>query len=257
MNASEFQQWLADYCAAFPETAAWINQHGKGVCVKWKSAFDEKAATLSECLAVTRRMVSGDIEAVPAYERATTAARVLRAISEDRQRTRRVAPSEAEDFERIKAENRRGGFPAGAIFRAVKARMESGLSAAEATEEVFRDFGESPEDSKSRRYHCKLCLDESAGLVAVLNLRSLEDIRRVANGGGSPGTAAAACSCKRGQELNRNRKPPTVNFDARIHIPVNCDQQSRAIEIVREFETRNRISAFDDWNERVHQPEFV
>ena len=121
MNAVDFNVWIADYCMAFPETAAWITNMKEPQRVqllgKWREVFEGKRITLELGRQVTAAMVSGEVSAVAAFERELTAAKVVAGAREIRMARGDAYRSEADVVAQRATERNRTKYerPAAAI----------------------------------------------------------------------------------------------------------------------------------------------
>ena len=88
MTPVEFNEWFADYCRSFPETADWANglPDKEGTLTKWRVIFAAKRIDLVFGKRVTAEMLAGDLPAVAAYEREKTPAVVVAGGRELRRR---------------------------------------------------------------------------------------------------------------------------------------------------------------------------
>lgn len=88
MSPAEFNEWFADYCRSFPETADWANglPDKEGTLTKWRLIFAAKRIDLAFGKRITSEMLAGDLQAVAAYEREKTPAMVVAGGRELRRR---------------------------------------------------------------------------------------------------------------------------------------------------------------------------
>lgn len=88
MTPVEFNEWFADYCRSFPETADWANSlpDKEGTLTKWRMIFAAKRIDLVFGKRITAEMLAGDLPAVAAYEREKTPAVVVAGGRELRRR---------------------------------------------------------------------------------------------------------------------------------------------------------------------------
>lgn len=74
MTEQEFGEWSAAYFASFPDTHRWLMQaQDPGATLRvWRGVLAE--TNFQAAMTVTQRMVGGELEPLPAYERERTAA---------------------------------------------------------------------------------------------------------------------------------------------------------------------------------------
>lgn len=107
MTRDEFNQWLDDFQARFPDSANWMRGKERTLGLWFDEVFS--TLTLDDCLEANRQLMTSD-DPIRAYERETIAARVAQiarrrayrrsdaANQEWRQNTkRRWTPSEGEE----------------------------------------------------------------------------------------------------------------------------------------------------------------
>jgi hypothetical protein len=116
MNQKEFDKWVEDYLATFPQAATWLSKSPDPprTLERWFIAL--KKIPLICAATVTDQMANGELDMVEAYEREKTALIVRRyawAIEN------RKATAKETDEHRVEAEKHRDDpeyFPAGAMF---------------------------------------------------------------------------------------------------------------------------------------------
>jgi hypothetical protein len=185
MNRSEFNVWLKDYSAAFPDTAAWLNnsQDSKVTLGYWFSALEH--TDLPDAKEATRRMVVGDEPAIPAYERETiprVVAQIAKRVKSGRRMVKRDEPL-LPDY----------GGPKWSLAGALKTLRERGGSIKDAMATLIDLI---PADRNPPRYKCLRCLD--SGIVLVW---SNETIHAVMNGAENVPRKRCSlrCDCENGK----------------------------------------------------------
>jgi len=116
MNQKEFDNWVADYFATFPQSSTWLakSPDPPRTLERWFIAL--KKIPLICAATVTDRMAKGELPVVEAYEREKTAL-IIRRHAWDIQNRHEQAKETADS--RAEAEKHRDDpeyFPAGAMF---------------------------------------------------------------------------------------------------------------------------------------------
>lgn len=157
MTRAEFNSWLKDYYAAFPDTSAWVNSSpdSKRTLDFWAQAL--AGTELADAKEVTRRMAIGEEPAPLAYEREATARMV--AVASKRVRAGRRSPQRLE--ERLPDYGGEKWSMAG-MLKDAKDMRDRGLSVAQAMAELVKRI---PEDQNPPRYKCLRCRDIGVVLV--------------------------------------------------------------------------------------------
>jgi hypothetical protein len=153
MTKPEFNTWLKEYSAAFPDTAAWLNTSGDRNTTLgfWFQAL--QSVDLVDAKEVTRRMAVGEEPSVLPYEREATARMVATVAKRVRSGKRIVRREEMlPDY---------GGptWNSGGIYLAVLEGVKAGKSVKQLCAELI------PQEDNPRRYKCLRCLDSGVVLV--------------------------------------------------------------------------------------------
>jgi hypothetical protein len=190
MIQADFETWLDEYCLAFPETAAWLNQLGRPELVLsfWEDALED--VDFQDARQVIKRMVRGDDDPVQAFDRDKTPAIVRKyAIAE---RKRRNIATKAPTPPEWKTAGERAKFNCGDALRNIMAGLDAGMSESEAIEKYLPPID--PENEP--RYQCPVCLDR--GLITVWSVRAMKAAAAGAVAGKDQTTAQVRCDCKAG-----------------------------------------------------------
>lgn len=192
MTVDEFDTWLAEYCTAYPDTAAWMNASGDpgAVASLWAEALDD--VDLQDARAVIKRMMRGDDDYVQAYDRDKTAAIVRRHAIEARRR--RLVSERAPTPPEWMTAGQRANFDCGSALRNILDGLEAGMNESEALQAYLPPIN--PEDEP--RYRCATCLDR--GLITVWSVRAM----KAAAAGDVPAkdqtTVQVRCRCEAGEK---------------------------------------------------------
>lgn len=188
MNSLEYKSWARFHHALFPDFGTWWASLTKDVQdtlrVEWQTILER--IPLEDAKAASRRMLSGDVELCPAWERSMLATRIARAA---RDVALERAPKRAHG-EPLLADNG-PAFAAGRMFRAILDRVDAGQDPREAASEILSTI---PASNDGPRYKCRRCLDSgyvtvwsSISVVAALQGKLDEWRHRK--------TMVVACSC--------------------------------------------------------------
>jgi hypothetical protein len=154
MTRQEFNTWFKNFCAAYPDTAAWMNQSTDKTETLgfWHQALEH--TDLADAKEATRRLAVGDEPEIPAYERQSIARRVAEIAKRVRSGRRIVKRDEPmlPDYGGAK-------WSVLAAYRDAKAR---GKSLGEAMKIIAEHI---PPDENPRRFRCLKCRDHGALLV--------------------------------------------------------------------------------------------
>lgn len=165
MTRQEFNSWYKSFCAAFPDTAAWLNQSPERTETLgfWYQALEH--TDLVDAKEATRRLAVGEEAEIPAYERQSIPRRVAEIAKRVRSGRRIVKRDEPmlPDY----------GGAKWSLLAAFKAASQRGKTLAESMKIIAEMI---PVDSNPRRYKCLRCLDH--GMVLVW---ANETIHAVAN----------------------------------------------------------------------------
>lgn len=152
MTKPEFNTWLKNYSAAFPDTAAWLNTSAdKTETIGfWFQALQH--TDLADAKEATRRMAVGDEPALAAYEREATA-RTIATIAKKVRSGKRIVRREETlpDY---------GGhkWSSAGTYDALRKAVSEGKS----TLEILKAI---PDDANPSRYRCLRCRDSGSVLV--------------------------------------------------------------------------------------------
>lgn len=168
MTRKEFDTWMADYCAAFPETGAWLNNSPDVTTTlrHWQTAL--MAVDLTDALEVTQRMLRGDDESVKAYEREQTPAHVKRLCL--RQADRRRFGASQDDSAPEYISSRSDDFEMSPLLKRMRDAAAEGMT----KEDISRHILPVVPFEKQNRYRCLKCRD--VGVLAVWHPASMHAV---------------------------------------------------------------------------------
>lgn len=195
MNRKEFNAWYASFGRALPDTARWVASlpDPEATLALWAEVLTE--VDPRDASAVTKRLLLGDDDKLPAYDRESYPAYIRRLCwanaSRRKARTRRSRQPEAP-----LGPSRVQGPSAGEILLAVMEARDSGKSEADAREIVERMIPEQRDDRRDW-VSCELC---RGGLVECWHPKTVGIVKYH---GEIPETGlyvcVIACSCRQGE----------------------------------------------------------
>lgn len=153
MTRPEFNGWYKNFCSAFPDTAAWLNQSPEKTETLgfWYQALEH--TDLADAKEATRRLAVGEEPEIPAYERQSIPRRVAEIAKRVRGGRRIVRREDAlPDY----------GGGKWSLLAAFKAAKERGKTLGEAMKIIAELV---PEDANPPRYRCLRCRDSGSVLV--------------------------------------------------------------------------------------------
>lgn len=188
MTGKEFDIWMADYCAAFPETQAWMNNSPSvaSTLKHWRNAL--AAVELVDALEVTQRLLRGDDEPIKAFEREQTPA-VIRRLA-NAQALRRNSPVKPSDELPEYIASKPDDFEMSPLLKRIRDAAAEGMT----KEDINRHILPVVPFEKQNRYRCLKCRD--VGVLAVWHPASMHAV--LDGTFGPPRTRSeifVACSC--------------------------------------------------------------
>lgn len=203
MTDNEFEKWLADYLATFPNTQSWLSrlENSQALLAKWRRAL--RGVEYVAACAATDRIVAGRATPIEArhYEQTAFAIRSIAARIVDERRREESSRS------LLAPRRKAGAFPAGRMYARIQELVKAGKPVPDAVEQVKQEFAQHPTESRDR-YDCPDCLD--TGLVDCWHPKSLQERH-------TPGyplrTCVASCNCAAGVRRREVNTRPEPEFD--------------------------------------------
>jgi hypothetical protein len=156
MTVDDFDSWMNDYCEAFPETLAWINQspNVQATLRHWQTAL--ASVELGDALEVTQRLLRGDEEPIKPYDREQTPAIVRRLAGLQAERRRRGPVEKTDELpEYMTARLDRQTFEMAPTLRQIRDAIAEGKT----KEEIQNSILPKMADEDRNRYRCLICKD--------------------------------------------------------------------------------------------------
>lgn len=231
MNKQDFKRWQLDFCAAFPETGAWLNNSPdpQTTLGYWFAAL--KSTDINDALQVTLNICCGVDDPIPAFDREHTP-RIVAARAKAL-RAKRLYPKQEQPSPHPPVVKP----PAGIMQKTLEAlnnARETGRDPAQVLEELM------PSDpTNAPRYRCLRCKD-SGSLLVWTN----ETIYAVMHGADAipRKRMSVACDCEAGLRVARPDENGRPTF-----LPIFDHEQ------FCEFNGYDRVDDVREWVEAKRQ----
>jgi hypothetical protein len=187
MNQTEYTQWAKFHNACFPDFGQWwvtLKPEGQGTLRReWQSILER--ISLDDAKAASRRMLTGEVDLCPSWERSMLATRISKAA---RDIAAERMPRKYADEPVAHGES----FPAGQLFRQIMARVDAGEDPRTASADVIRSI---PVDKDGQRFSCVKCFD--SGFVTVWHSISvMSALKAKLDNPRNRKTMVVACCCR-------------------------------------------------------------
>lgn len=247
MNKSEFNHWWSDYSRRFPDTGRWMAELDGSVLAYWQEALSR--VELADCLEVSRRIMSGDLEAIKAYDRenipAIIRSHVANLKAEQSAKDGEARAAQLSEYEREKYLVRQPRSPVKGSSRETLCRIETLMASGISSQEARRQI--EPDDESDERYNCLTCRD--SGWVDVFsNLAIAALIRRTPFPQGAPARMSVRCTCARASKKEKVERYSPNRYCVYDDNPERLEEWIVRIQAA-DLE-RRRFKEFDEFNNR-------